>query len=452
MTLKELIDKIEERQFQINNPGPLEESVLKKINYRFRLDWNYYSNRMEGGTLTKSETRTVMIGNITVEGKPIKDVMEMSGHDKVVLEVIRIGKNEKRLSEKRIKEIHKAIMHEDDGDKKKYLGEWKRIANEIINYKNEKIVFVAPEEVADEMHKLLNETNAALDKFFNNPTESKHPVLIASEFHIRYVSIHPFYDGNGRTARIFTNLLLIACGLPVIIIKDEHKENYHRLLGDIQAYGGNPDLFHAFIAQRILESQQIIIDAIAGKDIDESDDVDKRLALLKKKLPVEDKVQELRTSQTLLKALNEVAFPLFNTLMQKCDRLYEFFLSNSLQIFYCYQDNRNHYLKNTEGNIDIWNTNQFKAITDKADSVITRLTFVYELKGFKKNLQSRGLIVIVAVWFEEFYYTVTINNESRDRTTKMAYGNSIEVSQINGIVKKAIDDAIDEIETMIEQP
>lgn len=285
--------KIDELQQKIQAHGKLNADVRKKINYKFRLDWNYYSNRMEGGTLTREETRSVMVGNIDVKGKPLKDVMEMNGHDKVVLDILKIGKGELRIAEKRIKDIHKAIMHEEDASKVSLIGNWKSQANEIINYKDEKISFTPPSEVAEAMHALLNKTNAELDAFFAKK-KSSHPLVIASQFHIDYVSIHPFYDGNGRTARILNNLLLISCGLPPIIIKDKHKKAYYQILADIQAYGGNAELFYAFIGDRIMESQQLVLDAIEGKEIEEPDDMDKKLALLEKELEAIDPNEEVK--------------------------------------------------------------------------------------------------------------------------------------------------------------
>ena len=129
MSFEQRLVQVDELQQEINGHGKLPDAVLKKINYKFRLEWNYTSNSMEGNTLTKDETRSVMIGNITVEGKPIKDILEMKGHDEVINAIIKIGKGELNLSEKRIKEIHIGIMHEEDPEKKKAIGQWKTSQN-----------------------------------------------------------------------------------------------------------------------------------------------------------------------------------------------------------------------------------------------------------------------------------------------------------------------------------
>ncbi len=328
MSFKELLKIIEENQLKIAEYGKFDDEILKKINYKLRLDWNYYSNRMEGGTLTKAETRSVMVGNIDVKGKPFKDVAEMTGHDKIILEVLKMSKGELRISEKRIKDIHKAIMHEEDPEKANQIGQWKKDPNEIIGYKNEKISFTQPGDVANEVHVMLNKTNAELDKIFTDK-DALHPVELASQFHIDYVSIHPFYDGNGRTSRILTNILLMSCGYPTIIIKDEHKQAYYKLLGDIQAYGGKADLFYSFIAERVIESQQLILNALEGKEIDDLDDVDKEIQLFKKQLAAKQIVGTVKKSNEVIHKLYfDCIKNLLDTIVTKHRAFDELFFEN----------------------------------------------------------------------------------------------------------------------------
>ncbi len=294
MSYTEKRNQIDALQKKINAHGELSAEVKKKINYKFRLDWNYYSNSMEGNTLTMDETRSVMVGNLTVGGKPIKDVLEMKGHDEVINEILRIGKGEARISEARIREIHQGIMHEEDEAKKKKIGGWKTEPNYIYNYKNERFDFALPAEVPARMHDLLNKTNAAIDAIQQNKKDAPHPLDVALQFHLDYVLIHPFYDGNGRTARILTNLLLISFGYPPFWVKTNERSIYNQYIGDIQGYGGNPDLFFEFAAVMILRSQQLVLDAIEGKDISEPADIDKKISLLEKELERVDPNEEVK--------------------------------------------------------------------------------------------------------------------------------------------------------------
>ena len=266
--INDLLEKIKENKAIIDSFGKISNDLLKKINYKFRLDWNYHSNAMEGNSLTKEETRSVMINNITVEGKPLKDIIEMRGHDNIVTEILSIGKGKKRISESRIKEIHKAIMYDDNPEQAAKIGKWKDHHNFLYNYRGEKIEFTPPEEVAEKMHQLINWYGAELEKIEQNKKDALHIVIMALEFHIRYVSIHPFFDGNGRNARILMNFILISNDFPPIIVKNEEKDPYGQYLADVQIYGGSPDVFYAFMLEKLLRSQQIILDAVAGKNIE----------------------------------------------------------------------------------------------------------------------------------------------------------------------------------------
>ena len=268
MPYKDKLERINELQLVIDNYGRLPGDVLKKINYKFRLEWNYTSNSMEGNSLTRSETRSVMIGNITVDGKPIKDILEIKGHDEVINSIIKTGKAELNISEKRIKEIHTGIMHEEDPEKKKMIGRWKTTNNYLYNYKNERIDFVPPADVPERMHQLINWLNAQREKIVRSSDDALHPAILAFAFHIEYVTIHPFYDGNGRTSRIFTNLILIAYGYPPLYIKESERNAYYQYLADIQGYGGPPDMFYDFMAGLLIRSQQLMLDGIEGKDIE----------------------------------------------------------------------------------------------------------------------------------------------------------------------------------------
>lgn len=258
------IDLLQEK---ISSFGILSSEIKKKITYRFRLDWNYYSNALEGNTLTKEETRSVMVGNITVSGKPIKDILEIKGHDDVITEILKIGKGEASLSEAKIKAIHKAIMHEEDETLKLKIGQWKTDPNCVINYKGEKFDYLPPNEVAGNMHLLMNRINRDIESIQKNNKNTPHPVDVALQFHLDFVLIHPFYDGNGRAVRILTNLLLISFGYPPFWVTTNENQLYNQYLADIQGYGGKPDLFLEFAAGLIIRSQQIILDAINGKDI-----------------------------------------------------------------------------------------------------------------------------------------------------------------------------------------
>lgn len=274
--------KIDSLQQQIADHGDWDEEVRKRIAYKFRLDWNYHSQSIEGGTLTRRETRTIMVGQVDVHGKPLKDVLEMTQHNEVIQEIMAVGKGQKRLSESRIRQIHGAIMHEEDPVKRKLLGTWKTQPNEIFNHKGEKFDFTAPLDVSDEIHDLLNRTNANWDQLERGEKDARHAVLMALDFHLEFLSIHPFYDGNGRTARILLNLILISFGYLAIIVKNEDKEAYGRYIAEIQGYGAGRELYYEFMSGLLTRSQELVLQGLAGEEIDEPDDLFKEIDLFQK--------------------------------------------------------------------------------------------------------------------------------------------------------------------------
>jgi hypothetical protein len=207
-------------------------------------------------------------------------------------------------------------MHEEDEAKKIKIGEWKTEPNFIYNYKNERFDFALPADVPARMHVLLDKTNAAIDSIQQNKKNAPHPLDVALQFHLDYVLIHPFYDGNGRTARLLTNLLLISFGYPPFWVKTNERSIYNQYIGDIQGYGGNPDLFLEFATDLILRSQQLVLDAIAGKRIEEPDDMDKKLALLEKELGAIDPDKEVK-KQFGKEVLYEIYDSWFTQLMNK---------------------------------------------------------------------------------------------------------------------------------------
>lgn len=325
MSYKDIKAAIDVIKSKVAAFGELTIEQKKKINYKFRLEWNFNSNSMEGNTLTIEETRSVMVGNLTVNDKPLKDVLEMQGHDKVISEILRIGKGELRLSEKRICEIHSAIMHEDDENQKDKIGKWKLEANMIYNHKGERYDFVAPEEVANKIHTLLNKTNASIDAINVNKKNAPHPIDVALEFHLEYLDIHPFYDGNGRTARILTNLILISLGYNPFWINKKNRKIYYTYISDIQGYGGDKELFFEYCARLIERSEQIVLNAIQDIDIEDDDDLHKEISLLKRQLEGEKFTKSPKNIYDIFQFINKDVWEPLSIVIRQFD---EFFSEN----------------------------------------------------------------------------------------------------------------------------
>lgn len=342
MEISKKLETVDKLKAEIDALGKLDRDTLNRINHRFRLDWNYYSNIMEGNTLSMRETRSIMIGNITVDGKPIKDVLEMKGHDEAIHDIIKMGKGELNISEKRIKDIHRAIMYEDDEEKRKQIGEWKKDNNYIHNHNGERYDFLPWMDVPVEMHKLINWLSAEKEKINEGKKGAIHPVLLAIQFHLKYLTIHPFYDGNGRTSRILMNLILIAQGFPPIIVKSEEKDRYYKYITEVQSYGAPADLYEEHMLDLLIASLTLVKTAAQGGDISHPDDIDKRLALLEKELSTIDTEEEVKTKlseEVLLTIFDSWFSQLMNKVVPAIQRFNRLFIDNRHYVWFMHHEN-----------------------------------------------------------------------------------------------------------------
>ncbi len=445
--LNTILGKIAENADLINQHGKLESAQLKRLQNRFRLDWNYYSNRIEGGTLTIDETRSIMMGNITIAGKSIKDVMEMKGHDSTISEILKIGKGAVRLSEKRIKEIHRAIMHEDDPTLKEQIGDWKTKPNYVYNYKQEKHEFLPPAEVPEAMHRALNEINAYLDRFHDDKKKDSNPTIEISRFHIDFVSIHPFYDGNGRMARILTNLLLISCGYPPIIIKDQDKDRYTKLLADIQTNQTNENLFHQFIGERIIDSQELVIKAISGESIEQDDDIDKELELLKLEIRSKDKGEVLSRSLDSIKKLYFNSFrQLFELMLDKFTQFDDLFFEKTITA-------RTNDIRSNDDPLIFFDSlfgKHHEHSQDFQTKAIRLLALEISYEGFRNDgVNTFGTWAYIQIEFEQYKYRVKSNHGNH--TLEKLYSEPLKSNEINQLVSGIKQEVVQHIKTMLSR-
>jgi len=258
--------------------------------------------------------------------------MEMKGHDEAIQTILKMGKGELNISESRIRNLHKEIMYEESPTEKTKLGEWKKQPNHVINYRDEKFNFSDPSEVADSMHELVNWINAEKERIEAKKKDALHPVELGFEFPLRYLTIHPFYDGNGRTGRILTNLILISYGYPPIYIKDNEKQFYYRYLADVQGYGTDKyDLFD-LMSDYLIRSLKIVTDAIAGKSIEEPEDLDKKIQLLERELSASAQEIDAKTrfsKDVFLKIYDDWLSKLITSAIQVIEKFKKLFSSNS---------------------------------------------------------------------------------------------------------------------------
>lgn len=282
----EALQKVLELKATLDALRPLEPEQENRIMQKFRLDWNYHSNHLEGNSLTYGETKALLLFGITAQGKPLKDALEIKGHNEAISWVFEMVKGDRPLTENFIRELHSLLLEEsykasqnEKGEivpRKIHSGKYKTTPNHVQTVTGEIFYFATPEETPAKMHDLLI--------WYNKKTqeETANPLLIAAEFHYRFIRIHPFDDGNGRTARILMNFILLFYGYPPVVIKTEDKLNYFAALRLADA--GNIEPFILYIAENLLRSLNLMISGAKGEEIDDENDIKNELILLKKKL------------------------------------------------------------------------------------------------------------------------------------------------------------------------
>lgn len=285
--MTELLNKAKLLKEELDQLRPLVPEVEARIMQQFRLDWNYHSNHIEGNKLTYGETKALILFGITAQGKPLRDHFEITGHNEAIKWVLDIIKEERPLSENFIRELHKLILKEayetdaitpdgKPGKKMIHVGQYKQSPNHVRTRTGEIFYFASPEETPAEMTELLD--------WYKN-SKDLNPILLAVEFHYRFIRIHPFDDGNGRTVRILMNFILMKNHYPPVIIKTQDKEKYLSALE--QADAGSLKPFIEFITKNLIKSMQRMINTAHGKPLKE-EELENEINKLKQTLQSEE--------------------------------------------------------------------------------------------------------------------------------------------------------------------
>lgn len=324
------LEKAEKLKAELDALRPLDAEAEARIMQKFRLDWNFHSNNIEGNSLTYGETKALILFGITAQGKPLKDHFEITGHNEAINWILEIVKGETVLTEKFIRELHTLLLKEtsykeaqtSDGKptrRKIEVGKYKTQPNHVITVTGETFYFATPEETPAKMHELV--------EWFRKEKEKSdvNPIILAALFHYRFILIHPFDDGNGRTARILMNFILMQFGYPPAIIKTEDKENYYAVLRLADA--GELEPFIEYITENLVRSLEIMIRGAKGEDIEEPDDLDKELALLESRIHKTILVKKIKKSKNqILDIFDNSVISIANNskaIFSKFDRFYE---------------------------------------------------------------------------------------------------------------------------------
>ena len=201
-------------------------SLLKQL----RDLWTHTSTALEGNTLTLGDTHFILEEGLTISGKPLKEHQEIVGHARAI-DLVYQGLAGP-LTEQQVFDLHKAVQSEVVMDIYKPIGAWKNEVNGTYAVTSDNrqvfIEYAAPAEVPylmKEVIRAINKTGGlSLDQV------AQHYAKI----HAGLVHIHPFWDGNGRIARLLANIPLLKNGWPPLVIPVEQRRPYIQLLADYE--------------------------------------------------------------------------------------------------------------------------------------------------------------------------------------------------------------------------
>lgn len=214
--LERHFSRINEKKAKLDALRPLPDAAVRQIRNNLAMEWTYHSNGIEGNTLTLQETRVVIEDGLTIGGKSLREHFEAVNHREAIDWVEQLAHSTQILQASNILQVHALLLQKIE---KEFTGRYRNAGVRIAGGN-----FIPPDAL---------KVDALMDELINwvNESDDKQSVVVkAAIFHHRLVWIHPFFDGNGRTARLVFNLLLMRAGFPpAIILKNDRKKYYDAL-------------------------------------------------------------------------------------------------------------------------------------------------------------------------------------------------------------------------------
>jgi Fic family protein len=227
MTLEaRLLERISQKKSQLDALHPLPPTVLAKLQEVVAVEWTYNSNAIEGNTLTLRETQYILETGLTVGGKSLRDHLEVTNHHEAIAYVESIAHGDIPITPFVVRQIHALVL--------------KGIDDEVAGRYRDVQVYIA-----GSAHRppYAWEVPQAMDKWgawLSNESAALHPVEVAALAHHTLAAIHPFVDGNGRTARLVMNLILLRYGYPPSVIQMINRRQYYTVLAEADSSRARP--------------------------------------------------------------------------------------------------------------------------------------------------------------------------------------------------------------------
>lgn len=244
-------DRLTVKKMRLDALRPLPDALVRNLEDWFRVELTYTSNAIEGNTLTRHETALVVEKGLTVGGKTLVEHLEATNHARALDWVKeQVSRSPASLTERNILHIHDIILKGIDNTN---CGHYRSVP---VRISGSGVVLPNPRKVPDLMADFVQ---------WLGSESGLHPVELAAEAHYRLVTIHPFVDGNGRSARLLMNMILMMTGYPPAIIRKRDRLVYIGSLEKAQL-GGSKEDYLRLMANSVDRSLDIYLKAASGED------------------------------------------------------------------------------------------------------------------------------------------------------------------------------------------
>ncbi|MFL6519720.1 MAG: Fic family protein [Chthoniobacterales bacterium] len=436
--VQQKLNRIDELSREIDSLKPFDSATEVRVERKLRIDWNYNSNAIEGNQVSRGETELFLEHGLTAKGKPFKDYLDIKGHDQAVGFLKDLIERKEPLTEAVLRELHRILLIEPyevpaetpEGQRTKKvvrLGEYKRLPNHVRTTEGSIHHYASPEETPARMGDLMQWYRQRMEG------ATLHPVIIASLFHHQFTAIHPFDDGNGRMARLLTNLILMQHHLPPAVFRVEKRSEYLFALREADA-GKHDEIINQH-ATEVIRSLETMLRGARGEPVEEPDDIDKEITLLRQQLQHLEEPEELSLA-VQERLFNETINPFLRRFGQKLSQLETFYSTSAVSMQGTYKlDSSNAGWSAIPG---VTLRNLAESILIVRGSLPGKLINHIQVSFTWSDLKKLPLTTVqdsmeLAIQFDKLNYTVSVR--SVPITIKHVYNAPLEEREVNDFIR-----------------
>lgn len=441
-------DKIDLYIQELQSLIPMRAEDKQRLDKKFRLEFNYNSNHMEGNTLTYNETELLLLFDDVKGNHTLRELEEMKAHDVAYKFIEELAADKERpLTEQVIKNLNEIILvrtfwkdaQTQDGQSTRRqikIGDYKEFSNSVRLQNGEMFHYASPTDTPIKMAELL--------EWYRTEETNLYPLTLAAMLHYKFVRIHPFDDGNGRISRLLMNYVLLKHNLPPVVIKSKEKSDYLSALhlADV----GDYEAFISYIGEQLEWSLNLSIKAAKGESIEESGDLEKEIELLKTKLSGKNRSKSPKSTYEVFEYSKLKMWPSLLSLLKEFN---DFFNDSNTEHF-------------VNGNTEVFGTHNILNPFEKSNKPHELKIFGHEIYnediqkiewhhskfGLKGALKNSKFEINFSLNFEKTNYKIIVSLNYKVIYSKLFLYNELplqaEIDELKNVLGKALITSIDE--------